>query len=112
MSTEEEKRRKKREEEKRRQELLQRKKYRSLHDKHRERRKKDCMIGMPFIIAFQGDPAGKFYCNDYPDTFELIPRTKQYPKYTNPFQRLKTYLKHHVTSIHRKVLIYKAGEKD
>ena len=116
MPTEEEerRRRKKREEERKRQMLKQHQelrevhKRRSLHDKHRERRKRDCMIGMPFVIAFHGDPAGKFYCNDYPDTFELIPRTSRFPKYEKPLARLARYQKHHVTSIHRKILIYKA----
>lgn len=88
---------------------LLKKKRHSLHDKHKDRRKKDCILGMPFIIAFQGDPTKTYYCADYPSSFELIPRTDKYPKYSGPFKRLKTYLDHHVTQIHNKVLIYKAG---
>ena len=84
---------------------------RSLHDKHKERRKRDNMIFMPFIIAFQGDPSGKFYCNDIPDTFELIPRTKNYHGLyaDKPLSRLKKYMAHHVVHIAKKVLIWKAA---
>jgi len=93
-----------------RQRQLLKKKRRSLHKKHKDRRKKDCMIGLPFIIAFHEDPSQLFYCADYPTTFELIPRTSKYPWYYNsPFARLLRYLEHHVTQIHEKVLIYKAG---
>jgi hypothetical protein len=88
---------------------LLRKKRRSLHDKHKRRRKKDCVLGMPFIIAFHGDPTKTYYCADYPSSFELIPRTNKYPNYSGPFARLKRYMQHHVTQIHDKVLIYKAG---
>jgi|YelNatPaOPRAMG01_1025707.scaffolds.fasta_scaffold102993_1 hypothetical protein len=84
-------------------------KYRSIHDKHRERRKKDCMIGLPFITAFQGDPARLFYCADIPDRYELIPRTNNYPDWEKPLGRLMRYLDHHITQIHNKVLVYKAG---
>jgi len=91
------------------QRLVERHKYRSLHDKHKERRKRDCMIGLPFIIAFQGDPTMTYYCADLPQSFELIPRTERYPSNKSPFERLATYLKHHVTQIHAKVLIYKAS---
>jgi len=100
---------KRKERERARQEQLLRRKQRSLHDKHKERRKKDCMIGMPFIIAFQGDPSGTYYCADYPTSFELIARTSQYPQRMGPFARLKQYLSHHVTQIHAKILIYKAA---
>lgn len=85
------------------------KRRRSLHKKHKQRRKKDCMIGMPFIIAFTGDPMQLFYCADYPTSFELIPRTGRYPWYSGPFARLIQYLSHWVTQIHNKVLIWKAG---
>jgi hypothetical protein len=118
LNTEEERRRKKREEERKKQaqrqamEQLQRRKHRSLHDKHNERRKKDCILGMPFIVAFQGDPSKTFYCADHPETFELIPRTGRFPKYERPLARLARYLDHHVTQIHAKVLIYKAAEND
>jgi len=110
---EEERKRKKHEEERKKQLQLQAlrklQKRRSLHDKHKERRKRDCMIGMPFIIAFTGDPAGLFYCADIPQTFELIPRTSNFPnRWMQPFARLKQYLWHHVTCIAKKILIYKA----
>jgi len=89
---------------------LLKRKQRSLHKKHRDRRKKDCILGMPFIMAFVGDPARLFYCADIPKTFELIPRTSMYPwLYTSPFERLQMYLNHHVTQMHGKVLIYKAA---
>lgn len=101
---------KKRQKRKTKQKQLLKKKRRSLHHKHRDRRKKDCMIGLPFVIAFTGDPAQLFYCADYPTSFELIPRTKRYPwEYNGPFARLIRYQEHHVTQIHNKVLIYKAG---
>lgn len=93
-----------------RQVQLLRKKRRSLHDKHKDRRKKDCMIGLPFIIAFHGDPSQLFYCADIPKTYELIPRTNNYPwSWEGPLARLMRYLDHHVTQIHNKVLIWKAG---
>lgn len=112
MSDEERKRRKREEERKKQlQKLRQLHKRRSLHDKHKERRKKDCMIGMPFIIAFQGDPTQLFYCNDFPKTWELIPRTNVFPKYMKPLERLKQYMRHHVVHIAKKVLIYKAGRR-
>lgn len=85
-------------------------KRRSLHKKHKDRRKKDCILGMPFIIAFEGDPARLFYCADIPKTYELVPRTSMYPWIVEgPLERLKRYLDHHVTQMHSKVLIYKAG---
>lgn len=105
----EERKKKDREREKLRQtqELIHRRKLRTLHDRHRDRRKKDCMLGMPFIIAFQGDPARPFYCNDVHDIYgepiyELI-------REEGPFVRLKRYMNHHVVSLHAKVLIYKAA---
>jgi len=79
-------------------------------ERKKRRRKRDCNLGMPFIIAFQGDPTQLYYCADFPTSFELIPRTRKYPwNYNSPFARLKRYMKHHVTSLHKKVLIYKAG---
>jgi hypothetical protein len=91
------------------QRLVERHKYRNLHDKHKDRRKRDCMIGLPFIIAFQGDPTMTYYCADLPTSFELIPRTERYPSNKSPFERLATYLDHHVVSLHVKILIYKAS---
>jgi hypothetical protein len=67
------------------------------------------MIGLPFIIAFQGDPAQTYYCADRPTDWELIPRTDMFPKNMTPLARLKMYMWHHVTSLARKVLIYKAA---
>lgn len=111
-----EERKKKKEEERRKsilrsrehqnQELVHRRKMRSLHDKNRDRRKKDCMIGMPFIIAYQGDPAQNFFCNDVIHNgvhdYDLIFGEKN-------FARLDRYLAHHVVTLHARVLIYKAG---
>lgn len=93
-----------------RQELLHKRKFRTLHDKHRDRRKKDCMIGLPFVIAFQGDPAQNFFCNDI-HSYELIHdevgRTDSLRD--KAFYRLIRYMDHHVVTMHAKVLIYKAG---
>lgn len=116
MDRREEEERKKREEKRKaelrarmlaRQEQIHAHKRRSLHDKHKERRKKDCMIGLPFITAFQGDPAMPFYCNDVRDydgtpVYELIYSERK-------LARLARYLNHHVVTMHAKVLIYKAG---
>lgn len=109
---EEEKKKKERQKQRRytAQRLLLRKKRMRLHDMHKKRRKKDCIIGMPFIVAFHGDPAQLFYCADFPTSYELIPRTDKYPwNYDGPLERLKRYMWHHVTQIHDKVLIWKAG---
>jgi hypothetical protein len=89
------------------QQQRRKKKKKNLHDKHKERRKHDCMIFLPFIVAYQGDPAQNFYCNDIRDghnnaTYELI-------RHEGPFVRLKRYMKHHVLNISKKVLIWKAG---
>jgi len=116
MTEEERKRRDKERKERERKRVIERErtnqkldykhKYRSLHDKHRDRRKRDCMIGLPFIVAFQGDPARPFYCNDVrvdgEPTYELIKEEKQ-------LARLARYLEHHVVSLHAKILIYKAS---
>ena len=98
----------KKEKSRRKQKQRQRKK-RSLHAKHKKRRKKDCMIGLPFVTAFLGDPTRLYYCADYPISYELIPRTSIYPAYMRPFERLGTFGMHHVTQIHGKILIFEAG---
>lgn len=108
----EEKKRKEREKQRRytAHRLLQRKRRISLLEKHRKRRKKDCIIGMPFIVAFHGDPAQLFYCADYPTSYELIPRTDKYNwNFDDALDRLKRYMTHFVTQIHGRVLIWKAG---
>lgn len=63
------------------------KRKRSLHDKYRRRRKRDVMVGMPFSIAYVGDPAmgSRFYCNDM-HSFKLIG-----PSGWKPFVRLHSY---------------------
>lgn len=63
-------------------------KKRSLHNKHRRRRKKDCMIGMPFVVAYNGDPAmgNYFFCNDIRG-YKLIGYS-----WNKPFHRLHKYL--------------------
>lgn len=111
MDKRDKKRREKKKQEQRRRtrNSLLRKKRRSLHAKHKRRRKKDCMVGLPFVIAFHGDPARLFYCADYPTSFELIPRTSVYPQYMTPLERLAKYIEHHVTQIHSTVLIFDAG---
>jgi len=111
MDKRDRKRREKKKQEQRRRtrSSLLRKKRRSLHAKHKKRRKKDCMVGVPFVIAFHGDPARLFYCADYPTSFELIPRTSVYPIYETPLERLAKYIGHHVTQIHGKILIFDAG---
>ena len=103
------KRKKQKTRRKTRQRLILRKK-RSLHAKHKKHRKKDCIMGMPFIIAFHGDPAQLYYCADIPKTYELIPRTVKYPwQYNSSLARLKRYMEHYVTQISGKILIFKAG---
>ena len=97
--------------ERQRQELLHKRKFRSLHDKHHDRRKRDCMIGLPFIIAYQGDPAQNYFCNDIHD-YQLIYEAGGcglWSKKEKAFTRLARYLDHHVVTLHAKVLIYKAG---
>jgi hypothetical protein len=91
------------------QSIIEQRKRNQWRDWKRERRKKDCTLGLPFVVAFQGDPAQTFFCADYPTSYELIPRTG---KYNGGLERLAQYMRHHVTCLHRKVLIYKAGKKD
>ena len=95
------------------------KRKRTLHEKHKERRKKDCMLTMPFILAFMGDPTREFYCADFPETYEIIPKTDIYNRKSHPwmgnekqgdFFRLGRYMDHKVDSILGKILIYDAGE--
>ena len=107
------------EKEKKRQEQKQREeqKKRSLHRKHKERRKKDIMPNLPFIIGFQGDPAREFYCNDENlrdfsgnPNYELIPRAKRLRYSEMKLKRLTSYLSHKMTRIlNGKMLVYKAG---
>jgi len=77
---------------------------RRLHTKHKNRRKKDCMIGMPFIIGYQGDPARGYYfrCNDMQRMYKnrldyhyhlINPLTEK------PFSRLKRYQKKRISDI-------------
>lgn len=111
---EERKRNKRRKEQERRrqyqrQEQRHSRLMRFFRDKRRNRRKKDCMLGLPFIIGFQGDPTRLFYCNDIPKSYELIPRTAKYPNWEGPLARLKRYLRHFVIKMHGKVLIWKAA---
>ena len=85
----------------------QSKKRRSLHDKHRRRRKKDLVPNIPFIVAYQGDPAmgAYYYCNDA-HYYKLIGATKR------PFDRLERYLMKGIASIFAlegKILIKEAG---
>jgi len=95
------------------QKLRQKRKRRSLHRKHKRRRKRDVIMGLPFIIGFHGDPAREFWCADYPHSWELIPRY-YWKSLGHPFARLRRYQKHHITSIAKvkgKVLIYKAPRR-
>jgi hypothetical protein len=98
---------KEREREKQRQKQREEQRKRSLHRKHHDRRKKDMIEGMPFIVGFQGDPAmGGFMFCDQIHTFKLIA-----PHKLKPFSRLKTYQKKPIKSIFRmegKVLIKEA----
>jgi len=112
---EEERRRKKKEEERRKQlsrsrqnqELIFKRRYRTIHDRNRRRRKRDCALGMPFILAFQGDPARPFYCNDVRDGREPIYELIKSENGT--LSRLRRYMLHHVVQMQAKVLIYKAA---
>lgn len=74
--------------------LRQIQKRRSLHDKHREQRR-DLTLNMPFIIAYQGDPAmgNYFYCNDLHIHKLISPETE------GPFARLQRYLNKGIASI-------------
>lgn len=110
--TDNEKEKKRREEQKQREEQ----KKRSLHKKHKDRRKKDIMPNLPFIVGFQGDPARDFYCNDEDQrdrkgnpVYELIPRRgARFGEMK--FRRLSTYMAHKLTKIlNGKVLVYKAA---
>jgi len=88
-------------------------KKRSLHKKSKDRRKKDVMPNLPFIIAFQGDPSVDFRCEDMHDY-----RREGYHYYTltgmrggeNGLRRLARYKTHKITRFHMgQVLVYKAG---
>jgi len=98
---------KRRQKKKQRQKQLERKKRRSLHDKHRRRRKKDLMPNIPFLVAYQGDPAmgAYYYCNDV-HGYQLIGATRR------PFERLQRYLMKGIASIFKldgKILVKEAG---
>jgi len=99
---------KQKDKQKQRQRQEERKKKRSLHDKHRERRKKDMMIGMPFIIGYQGDPAmgmAYMYC-DQVHSFKLIASRRE-----KVFARLKRYQKKAIKSMFKlegKILVKEA----
>ena len=86
------------------------KKRRSLHDKHRRRRKKDMMIGIPFLVAYNGDPAmGNYIFCDQVRSFKLI----NYG-WNKPFARLAKYLMKPVKSmflVANKILIKEAPAK-
>jgi hypothetical protein len=113
-----EERRKKEQRERQRSHLMQvlrlreRSRRRTLHDKHRDRRKKDCMMGIPFILAFQGDPAREFYCNDQ-HGYELIHAHTMtiwgISRTENALERLERYMEKHVVWMGHKVYIYQAG---
>lgn len=102
---------KKRQEQKKKEEQ----KRKSLHRKHKNRRKKDLMPNLPFIIGFQGDPAREFYCNDEDQrdlsgnpTYKLIPRNKIFGEMK--LKRLGSYFAHKMTRILKgKMLVYKAS---
>ena len=89
---------------------LQRKKRRTLHEKHRERRK-DMIVKMPFIIGYQGDPAmgiAYMYC-DQVRTFKLIA-----PKVDKTFARLRKYAMKPIKSLFKvkgKILVKEAPNR-
>lgn len=92
---------------KKRQKQKAQRRIRSLHDKHRRRRKKDLVPNIPFIVAYQGDPAmGAYYfCNDVHD-YKLIGSTLK------PFERLKRYQMKGIASLFKldgKILVKEAG---
>jgi len=48
--------------------------------KNKRRRKRDVIMGLPLLIAFQGDPARHFRCGQSPklrDYYELIPSSEK-----------------------------------
>jgi hypothetical protein len=85
----------------------------NLHKKHKERRKRDAIPGLPFIITFQGDPAKDFRCEDVHDsinkhTYVLVPRKANY-YYTLGLSRLACYMHHRITRLYEgQLLVYKA----
>jgi len=96
--------------ERKKQKQRQEQKKRSLHKKHKDRRKKDLTNGLPFIIAYHGDPAmgmGYFYCNDL-HSYKLIAPKDRYEK---AFARLKRYQKKPIASMFKlegKILVKEA----
>ena len=82
--------------ERKRQRQRQQHKRRSLHDKHRRRRKKDLMPNIPFLVAYQGDPAmGSYYfCNDV-----IRNGVHNYQLITRSFSRLDRYCMKGIASI-------------
>lgn len=102
--------RKRKQKERRKQIQRLKKRRRSLHDKHKRRRKKDMMIGMPFVVAYQGDPAmGPYLYCDQVRTFKLIS-----PPSEKPFARLYRYQMKPIKSIFLvigKILVKEAPKK-
>lgn len=82
-------------------------KKRSLHDKHKRRRKKDMMIGIPFLVAYNGDPAmGNYLFCDQVRSYKLI----NYG-WNKPFARLHKYLMKPIKSmflVANKILVKEA----
>lgn len=91
-------------------------KKRSLHRKHKDRRKKDVVPNLPFIIGFQGDPAMDFRCEDvHGDSGNQLHIYRLNPIYgeNRGLRRLSTYFSKKITRLHMgQVLIYKAGDDD
>jgi hypothetical protein len=105
------------EKERREQKQREEQKKRSLHRKHKERRKRDLMPHLPFIIGFQGDPARDFRCEDvHSDSKDQIHTWILNPIHgwgERGLRRLSRYFSNHITRLHMgQILIYKAGDED
>lgn len=80
----------------------QKRKQKQRREKKKERRKKDTTQGMPFIIAYQGDPARNYRCGQAPSFrlyYELInasPERLLRNPHLHGFDLLSRYKKHPV----------------
>lgn len=67
-----------------------------------QRKRRDTVKGMPFRLAFMGDPARAFRCQDY-RSYNLTPRHKQGD---HPFHLLAQYAHHRVAEALQANILY------
>lgn len=99
-------------------EQQKRRKKQTLHRKHKERRAKDIMTGIPFVMGFLGDPALRWRCaqSHYRTYYDLIPYGPQATKRNNvlrKFNLLRQYGKHPIQELFKmggRILIKNAPE--